>query len=128
MKRRFGVGIFSTSASDDTNAVGFFNGKRAPDMTAWDVQGGIQRKFGLFGLETYGETAFWGGYGQVNDGFAQGSNGGSPDTPCIPTVGSSSCSTGGGALGGVRANGILPVGTFANIDEPVQITGSEVTR
>ena len=121
----FGVGIFSTSESNDTNAIGFFNGKRAPDMSAWDAQAGIQRKFGLFGLEQYGETAFWGGYGQVNDGFAQGSNGGNPATICAP---GSFCSAGGGALGGVRANGILPAGTFANIDTPVQITGSEVNR
>jgi hypothetical protein len=121
----FGVGIFSTSASDDTNAIGFFTGKRAPDMSAWDAQAGIQRKFSLFGLDSYGDTAFWGGYGQVNDGFAQGSNGGNTDTPCTP---GSFCATGGGPLGGVRANGILPVGTFANIDTPVQITGSEVNR
>src|SRR6476646_8646647 len=60
----FGVGIFSTSESDDTNVIGFYTGRRAPDMTAWDAQAGIQRKFGLFGLEQYGETAFWGGYGQ----------------------------------------------------------------
>ena len=58
--------------SDDTNVVGFFTHRRAPDMTAWDAQAGIQRKFGLFGLEQLGETAFWGGYGQVNDGCAPG--------------------------------------------------------
>ena len=68
----FGIGVFSTSQSDDTNAVGFFTHRRAPDMTAWDAQAGIQRKFGLFGLEQYGDTAFWGGYGQVNDGFGIG--------------------------------------------------------
>jgi len=44
----FALGVFSTSETNDTNAIGFFNGKRAPDMSAWDVQGGIQRKFGLF--------------------------------------------------------------------------------
>ena len=106
----FGVGIFSTSQSDDTNAVGFFTRRRAPDMTAWDAQAGIQRKFGLFSLEKLGETAFWGGYGQVNDGFGMGSNGN------------------GGNLGGVPANGILTPGTFVNINTPVEMTGSEVDR
>jgi hypothetical protein len=106
----FGVGVFSTSETDDTNAVGFFTHRRAPDMTAWDAQAGIQRKFGLFGLDSYGETAFWGGFGQVNDGFGMGSNGN------------------GGNLGGVPANGILSPGTFVNIDTPVEITGSEVDR
>ena len=47
----FAIGNFSTSQSDDTNVRGFFTHRRAPDMTAWDVQAGIQNKFGLFGLE-----------------------------------------------------------------------------
>ena len=79
-------------------------------MTAWDVQAGIERKFGLFGLEQLGDTAFWGGYGQVNDGFGMGSNGN------------------GGNLGGVPANGILAPGTFVNINTPVEMTGSDVNR
>ena len=66
----FAMGNFSTSESDDTNVRGFYTGDRAPDMTAWDVQAGIQKKFWA-----PGETAFWGGYGQVNDGWAPGSNG-----------------------------------------------------
>ena len=118
----FAVGVFSTSATDDTNAVGFYTGTRAPDMSAWDVQGGIQRKMG--GLGQFGETAFWGGYGDVNNGFAQGSNGGNPSDPCTPDSGVS-CSPGGN-LGGVPANGILKRGTFANINVPTQITGSDV--
>jgi hypothetical protein len=104
----FGVGVFSTSESGDTNAIGFYTGKRAPDMSAWDVQAGIQRR--MLGLGAYGETAFWGGYGEVNDGFAQGSNGN------------------GGNLGGVPANGILRPGAFVDIDVPVEVTGSEVDR
>ena len=127
----FGVGVFSTSQSDDTNAIGFFNGKRAPDMNAWDVQGGIQRPIGA--LAALGETAFWGGFGQVNDGFAQGSNGGSnPAGVCLPGDSPSTCSAGGGTpggnLGGVPANGILKGSTFANVLVPTQITGSEVDR
>jgi hypothetical protein len=64
----------------------------------------------MLGLGAYGETAFWGGYGEVNDGFAQGSNGN------------------GGNLGGVPANGILRPGAFVDIDVPVEVTGSEVDR
>ena len=71
------MGNFSTSQSDDTNVRGFYTGDKAPDMTAWDVQAGIQKKFWA-----PGETAFWGGYGQVNDGWAPGSNGGNPANPC----------------------------------------------
>jgi predicted porin len=121
----FVVGVFSTSESNDTNAIGFYTHKRAPDMTAWDVQAGIDRKW-----FAPGPTSFWGGYAQVNDGFAQGSNGGDPNDVCLhnPGGGTSSGCVPGGNLGGVAANGVLRVGTFANIDTPVQITGSEVTR
>jgi len=106
----FAMGNFSTSQSDDTNVIGFYTGRRAPDMSAWDAQAGIQRKFGLFGLEQLGETAFWGGYGQVNDGWAPGSNGN------------------GGNLGGVPADSILKAGTFASVNVPTEIVGSEVNR
>jgi hypothetical protein len=88
-------------------------------QTSTGYERGIQRKFGLFNLASYGDTSFW--------GFAQGSNGGNADTPCVPD-GSSPCSTGGGALGGVRANGILAPNTFANIPIATQITSSEVNR
>ena len=74
-------------------------------MSAWDVQAGIQKKF-----LAPGETAFWGGYGQVNDGWAPGSNGN------------------GGNLGGVPADSILKAGTFANVSVPTEIVGSEVDR
>jgi hypothetical protein len=53
-------------------------------MTAWDVQAGIDRNF-----FAPGPTAFWRGYGKVNDGLGQGSNGD------------------GGNLGGIPANGSL---------------------
>ena len=94
---------FSTSESDDSNVIGFYTGDRAPDMSAWDVQAGIQKKW-----FAPGETAFWGGYAQVNDGWAPGSNGN------------------GGNLGGIPADSILKPGTFVNIGVPVEITGSEV--
>ena len=101
----FAMGNFSTSESDDTNVIGFYTGDRAPDMSAWDVQAGIQKKW-----FAPGETAFWGGYAQVNDGWAPGSNGN------------------GGNLGGIPADSILKPGTFVNIGVPVEITGSEVDR
>jgi hypothetical protein len=101
----FAMGNFSTSESDDTNVIGFYTGNRAPDMTAWDVQAGIQKKW-----FAPGETAFWGGYGQVNDGWAPGSNGN------------------GGNLGGVPADSILKAGTFATVGVPTEIVGSEVNR
>ena len=101
----FAMGNFSTSESDDTNVIGFYTGNRAPDMSAWDVQAGIQKKFW-----SPGETAFWGGYGQVLDGWAPGSNGN------------------GGNLGGVPADSILKAGTFASVGVPTEIVGSEVDR
>jgi hypothetical protein len=101
----FAMGNFSTSESDDTNVRGFYTGNGAPDMTAWDVQAGIQKQFWALG-----ETAFWGGYGQVNDGWAPGSNGN------------------GGNLGGVAADSILKAGTFASVGVPTEIVGSEVDR
>jgi hypothetical protein len=101
----FAMSNFSTSESDDSNVIGFYTGDRAPDMSAWDVQAGIQKKW-----FAPGETAFWGGYAQVNDGWAPGSNGN------------------GGNLGGIPADSILKPGTFVNIGVPVEITGSEVDR
>jgi predicted porin len=71
----FLLGVWSLSDSGDTNVQGAFNGEGAPQMTAWNLQGGIQRKFSLFGLDKLGETAFWGGYSDVKDGFAPGSSG-----------------------------------------------------
>jgi hypothetical protein len=101
----FAMGNFSTYRSDDTNVRGFYMGRGAPDMCAWDVQAGIQKKFWA-----PGETAFWGGYGQVNDGWAPRSNGN------------------GGNLGGVPADRILKAFTFTSVNVPTEIVGSEVDR
>ena len=103
----FGVGIFSTSETDDTNAIGFFTDRRAPDMTAWDVQVGIRPQSSSTQSPTLPSG---GGYGQVNDGFGMGSNGN------------------GGNLGRVPANGILSPGTFVNINTRWRLTGTEVNR
>src|SRR6478672_6877920 len=70
----FVVGVFSVSDSNDSNVQGAFNGQDAPQMTAWNVQGGVQRPVSWFGLDKLGETALWGGFSDVKDGFAPGNN------------------------------------------------------
>jgi len=101
----FAMANFSTSESGDTNVRGFYTGNGAPDMKAWDVQAGIQKKWWA-----PGETAFWGGYAQVNDGWAPGSNGN------------------GGNLGGISADSILKPFTFASVGVPTEVVGTEVDR
>jgi predicted porin len=113
----FIMGAWSISDSNDSNVKGIFNGEGSPQMTAWDVQGGIQRKLHWFGLDRLGDTAFWGGFSDVNDGFAPGSNPNS--TQICPTA----CQV--GSLG-VRANMLLPAGTFPGIPFNTQITDSDV--
>ena len=63
----FAFGAFSTSESDATNRenAGIFTGTSSPEMNAWDAQIGIQR--GFFPL---GNTTFWGGYTNTEDGIA----------------------------------------------------------
>jgi len=106
----FAFTAFSFSDSGDTNALGIYTKKGPPDMNGWDVQLGIQRKMPWLGLDRLGETSFWGGYSNIHDGIAQGSNGN------------------GGNLGGIAANGFLPAGTFASVPINSQITGSDVDR
>ena len=101
----FAMANFFDVKSGDTNVRGFYTGNGAPDMTAWDVQAGIQKKWWA-----PGETAFWGGYAQVNDGWAPGSNGN------------------GGNLGGIAADSILKPFTFASVGVPTEVVGSEVDR
>jgi predicted porin len=119
----FVMGIWSISDSNDSNVVGGFNGKDAPTMTGWNVQGGIQRKTSLLGLDRFGETSFWGGYSDVRNGFAPGSSGVSGTTPitCPPTCPAS----GIGALG-VNALMELPGKTFPSIPFTTQVTESDV--
>ena len=96
-------------------------------MTAWNVQGGIQRPVSWFGLDKLGETALWGGFSDVNDGFAPGSN---PNGTQIcqggpPGPSGNNCQV--GALG-VPANMRLTANTFPGIGFDTQITGSEVNE
>ena len=45
----FVMSAWGVSDSSDSNVKGAFNGQGAPQMTSWDVQGGIQRKIGCLG-------------------------------------------------------------------------------
>jgi hypothetical protein len=82
---------------------------------ARDIQVRIQRKISWLGLDR-GETAFWGGFSDVKDGFTPGSNPNSTQVwPTCPA----------GSLG-VRANMLLPAFTFPGIPFNTQITSSDV--
>lgn len=121
----FIMGIFSTSDSNATNVSGGFNGQDAPQMTAWNVQGGIQRRTSFLSLDRFGETVFWGGYSDVRDGFAPGSSGvatinGVPNSPCVVNTG---CTPGNL---GTAPNMELKPFTFPGIGITTQITGSDV--
>jgi predicted porin len=111
----FVMGVWGVSDSSDTNVKGAFNGQGAPQMTDWNVQGGLQRKLGFLG--NLGESALWGGYSDVHDGFAPGSSG-------INSSGVACCQA--GALG-VAANMLLPANTFPSIPFSTQVTSSDVT-
>jgi hypothetical protein len=119
----FIMGVWSVSNSNDSNVKGAFNGEGPPQMTGWDVQGGIQRKLPWFGLDKLGETAFWGGFSDVNDGFAPGSN---PNGTQICQSGlPATCQV--GRLG-VAATMLLNANTFPGIGIKTQITGSDVNN
>ena len=47
----FAFTAWSFSDTGDSNAIGAFNGKRPPEMNAWDVELGIQRKMPWLGLD-----------------------------------------------------------------------------
>jgi predicted porin len=93
---------WSLSNDNQTNRqnAGVFDGKSSPDMSAWDIRGGIQRKFSMFGLDQLGDTSLFGGYLEINDGI-------------------------GGACGVTR---FCKAGTFPDLAIPTEITGAKVTR
>ena len=84
-------------------------------MNAWDVQAGIQRDFDFLGLSKLGETSFWGGYEQINDGLSSVSIGG-----VFPANGKN--------FGGIPADRFLSANTIIGVDVPTEITGSQVSR
>src|SRR5262245_55629104 len=112
--RDFNEWAGSAADSDDSNVKGAFNGQGAPQMTAWDVQGGVQRPVSWFGLDKLGETALWGGYSKVEDGFAPGS------LPSTSQVCPDTCQA--GALGRIPANMTLKAFTFPGIGVQTQVT------
>ena len=119
----FVFNAFSFSDTNDSNAIGAFNGKSPPLMNAWDVQFGIQRKISWFGLDSLGETSIWGGISQINDGFAQGSSGVSNGLIVFDNPNT--------RLGAVPANGLINATTAfpgAGINGTFQVVGSEVNR
>jgi predicted porin len=119
----FALGVWSTSESNDSNAIGAFNGKEPPLMTAWGVQAGIQRKMPWFSLDKLGETAFWGGFEDVHNGFAQGSSAVSGTTPVLD---SASAAT---KLGAVPASGLISGSAFPGVLDPTQkyqVVGTDV--
>jgi len=113
----FALGAFSFSETHDSNTIhsGFYTGTSAPQMNGWDIQAGIQRDFDFLGLSKLGETSFWGGYEQINDGLASVSLGGNfPDN--------------GKNFGGIAADRYLSANTIIGVTVPTEITGSQVTR
>ena len=114
----FIMGVWGVSDSNDSNVQGAFNGQGAPQMTSWDVQGGIQRRIDALGLSKLGETALWGGFSQVHDGFAPGSSSVSGVNPVLTGVATGSL--------GTNASMLLSNTTFPGIDVQTQVTGSNV--
>ena len=91
---------FSISDTNDSNRenAGVFDGTNSPHMNAWDARIGIQRH--LWSLGALGDSSFFGGYLQINDGI-------------------------GGACGPTRA---CTAGTFPDLAVATEITGAEVSR
>jgi predicted porin len=117
----FAFTAWSFSDTSDTNAIGLYNHQRPPQMNAWDVQAGIQRDVSWFGLDKLGETSLWGGYSNINDGFAEGSSAVASGAPVFAPASQNTKL-------GVPANGIISANSIPGIAIPTQITGSEVTR
>jgi predicted porin len=113
----FVFSAFSFSETNDTNTqhAGVFTHTSDPGMSGWDVQGGIQRKMPWFGLDSFGDTSFWGGYSDIRNGLGAVSLGG-PNGAA------------GSNFGHIPADRYLGVGTFANVDVPVEVTGADVNR
>ncbi len=116
----FAFTAFSFSDTNDTNTqhAGVFTHTSDPGMSAWDVEFGIQRKMPWFGLDKFGETSFWGGLSNINNGLGAVSVG--------SAIGGTSPN--GSNFGHIPADRYLGVGTFANVDVPVEITGADVDR
>ena len=113
----FVMSAWGVSNSSDSNVKGAFNGQGAPQMTSWDVQGGIQRKIDALGLGNLGKSALWGGFSEVHDGFAPGSSG-------LDSSGQVACCQAGSL--GTPATMLLSANTFPSIPFATQVTNSNV--
>jgi predicted porin len=93
---------FSVSNNYDSNTLGagVFTGTSDPQMTAWDSQIGLQRKF-----FASGDSSFFGGFVNIHDGVGAGTG-----------------------LGSIPANRLIVAGTFANVPINTEITGSNVDK
>jgi Gram-negative porin len=91
---------FSVSDNHDSNTLdaGIFTRTSDPQMTAWDSQIGLQRKF-----VALGDSSFFGGFINVHDGIGAGS-----------------------LLGSIPANRLIKAGTLASVPINTEITGSNV--
>ena len=101
----FAFTAFSFSDNNDSNTqhAGIFTGTSDPQMSAWDARLGIQRKMPWFGVDKLGETSFFVGFINVQDGIGAGT-----------------------LLGRIPANRLITAGTFANVPINTEITGSNV--
>src|SRR5262249_45494169 len=91
-----------------------------------------QRRTSFLSLDKLGETSLWGGFSDVHNGFAPGSNPVASGNVPVLCASSSSCGLqkngtfGVGALAG-SATMVLPAGTVPSIGIPTQVTGSDVS-
>jgi hypothetical protein len=101
------MGAFSFSDNDDSNTrhAGIFTGTSDPQMSAWDIEFGIQRDVPWFNLDKLGETSVFGSISNIHNGLGAG--------------------TGLGRIGPTR---FLPAGTFDNVTVGTEITGADVDR
>ena len=101
----FVMGAFSFSDNDDSNTkhAGIFTGTSDPQMSAWDIEFGIQRGVPWFNLDKLGETSVFGSISNIHNGLGAG--------------------TGLGHIGPTR---FLPAGTFDNVTVGTEITGADV--
>ena len=103
----FVMGAFSFSDNDDSNTkhAGIFTGTSDPQMSAGDIEFGIQRGVPWFNLDKLGETSVFGSISNIHNGLGAG--------------------TGLGRIGPTR---FLPAGTFDNVTVGAEITGADVDR
>ncbi len=99
-------GANSNSENDDPLASGFFTGRRPPTMHAYDIAGGLHRKF--FDV---GPTTIWGGYTVDEDG-----------------IGNFNSTVNSGGVAYSIWSGRIAANRIPGIGFDTEITGSETTK